>query len=367
MLRTLWTEAFTPYNLYIRPTTCPITKNSTDLTDLIDDINQNLPHDPNIHVSTHDFSTLYTNLEIPTIQTRISTLLQDLFTHAAQREGTPINTTRLLINTLTGRTQWDTTKWRKEPLKKHEFLLDAARLTKWIIILTNNTVVMHNNIAYRQIIGIPMGTNCAVYLANFILFTYEYNHLKKCLINHNWARIEELRYQKRFLDDILTFNNPYYDNYKYDIYPEGMLTLVKEDENLPIHCLDIHFYYNTTDNCLATATHSKDKDPKYAQLPHTRYTHNDSFMHNAIHYNTFTGELHRFHRSNSHIITFTNKTNETIYRMVSNNEYSFKKLQNKLRHHINNHLPFYRHQQAHTAFNYIMKRFHISYPHISFP
>jgi len=37
---------------------------------------------------------------------------------------------------------------------------------------------------YIQCIGSPMGTNCVVYLANFYLFTYEFDFIK-CLLKSN--------------------------------------------------------------------------------------------------------------------------------------------------------------------------------------
>jgi hypothetical protein len=221
-LSTLWTKAFDNHTLYIIPTSNLIASKSSDLSDLVDDINVNLPHDANIPVSTHDFSTLYTKLELPVLQTRLKTLIDTLFKHIADYKSTSVNTLRLHINTITDTSEWTTNK--KQKLKDHEFLPDAATLSLWITTLTNNTVVMHNNKAYLQIIGIPMGTNCAVFLANFILFTYEYDYLLHCLSTKFYTRIEELRYQKRFLDDILSLNNPHYNNYNYEIYPEHMLT-----------------------------------------------------------------------------------------------------------------------------------------------
>ena len=93
-----------------------------------------------------------------------------------------------------------------------------------------------------------MGTNAAVNLANFTLFTYEYDHLILCLLSGEYDTLRDLHYQKRYLDDIITLNNNLFDNHKDDIYPQDTLTLNLEQEGLPLHCLDFHFYYDKLKN-----------------------------------------------------------------------------------------------------------------------
>ena len=49
-------------------------------------------------------------------------------------------------------------------------------------IVDNSYIVFHNEI-YRQIVGVPMGTNCAPFLANLFLHIYEYEYLEKLINN----------------------------------------------------------------------------------------------------------------------------------------------------------------------------------------
>ncbi len=51
----------------------------------------------------------------------------------------------------------------------------------WLDFLLNNLLLCFGQGVYRQCIGIPMGTNCAVYLANFYLFTYEFDIIELLL------------------------------------------------------------------------------------------------------------------------------------------------------------------------------------------
>ena len=96
-----------------------------------------------------------------------------------------------------------------------------------------------------------------------------------------------------------------------------MLTLELEDTGLPITCLDISFYHHNKRQCLATTTHSKDIDPKFAGLPFTRYPHPSSFISPAILYNTFLTEIHRYHRNNTFFNTFKHDTIKIMTYMIT--------------------------------------------------
>jgi hypothetical protein len=61
----------------------------------------------------------------------------------------------------------------------------------------------------RQCIGIPMATNCVVYLANFYLFTYEFDFIK-CLWKSNSCPVvlHSLSLVRRFVDDLFVPDFP---------------------------------------------------------------------------------------------------------------------------------------------------------------
>jgi hypothetical protein len=224
----------------------------------------------------------------------------------------------------------------QKPKQQNHFILTQQKLNLWIHILINNTYITtdHKNL-YKQVIGIPMGTNCAVHLANFFLFTYEFKYLEKQIKHKNWTRLHELRLTRRYLDDILTLNNPNFELYKYDIYPQHMLELNQEDKDFPLHCLDLNIYYRKEDDCYATETHDKRDDPKFAKLPFTKYASSHSFIHDKIPYNIITTELHRLYRTNTH---FTFQTNcHRLFHTAEEKGYDLTRMQKKLRSFITAH------------------------------
>ena len=59
----------------------------------------------------------------------------------------------------------------------HTLVVTCNELTDMIEWLIDNTYVIVGNQVLRQTIGIPMGTDCAAFLANLFLFSYEFRYL----------------------------------------------------------------------------------------------------------------------------------------------------------------------------------------------
>ena len=72
---------------------------------------------------------------------------------------------------------------------------------------------------YRQIVGIPMGTNCAPLVADLFLFCYERDFMFSLSDNNQTDIIEALNSTSRYLDDLLNIDNPYFERMVGQIYP----------------------------------------------------------------------------------------------------------------------------------------------------
>src|ERR1700722_20499910 len=84
---------------------------------------------------------------------------------------------------------------------------------------------------YQQVIGIPMGTDCAPFLANLFLFSYEFRFMNNQLKARNYEKLRKFTRCCRYIDDLLVINNDNnMDNYKNLIYP-AELTLSSDDKN----------------------------------------------------------------------------------------------------------------------------------------
>jgi len=78
----------------------------------------------------------------------------------------------------------------------------------WLDFLVDNFFIIAGDSLFKQTIGIPMGTNCAVFLANLYLFTYEYDFMK-CLVCANTCPVflHKLCHIRRFVDDLFVLDD----------------------------------------------------------------------------------------------------------------------------------------------------------------
>ena len=74
---------------------------------------------------------------------------------------------------------------------------------------------------YRQIVGIPMGTNCAPLIADLFLFCYERAFMASLSCDKkSWN--DAFNPTSRYLDDRLNIDNPYYEGMVGRIYPPDL-------------------------------------------------------------------------------------------------------------------------------------------------
>ena len=72
---------------------------------------------------------------------------------------------------------------------------------------------------YRQIVGIPMDTNCAPLVADLFLFCYERDFMLSLSEDKQSGVIEAFNSTSRYLDDLLNIDNNFFDSMVNRIYP----------------------------------------------------------------------------------------------------------------------------------------------------
>ena len=85
--------------------------------------------------------------------------------------------------------------------------------------LLDNIFIRFGSKWYRQIVGIPMGTNCAPLVADLFLFCYERDFMLSLSDNNQTDIIEAFNSTSRYLDDLLNIDNPYFEQIVGQIYP----------------------------------------------------------------------------------------------------------------------------------------------------
>ena len=85
--------------------------------------------------------------------------------------------------------------------------------------LLDNIFIRFGSKLYKQIVGIPMGTNCAPLVADLFLFCYERDFMLSLSDNNQTDIIEAFNPTSRYLDDLLNVDNPYFEQMVGQIYP----------------------------------------------------------------------------------------------------------------------------------------------------
>jgi len=120
-------------------------------------------------------------------------------------------------------------------------------LISWLDFLLDNLFFCFGEGVYRQCISILMGTNCVIYLANFYVFTYEFDLIKRLLKSDTChVVLHSLSLVCRFVDDLFVPDFPDFENFMYfnqdsfggDIYPKPSCKL---------NCTSKGFSYNFLD------------------------------------------------------------------------------------------------------------------------
>ena len=88
--------------------------------------------------------------------------------------------------------------------------------------LLDNIFIRFGSKLYRQIIVIPMGTNYAPLIAELFLFSYERDFMLSLSDNNQTDIIEAFNSTSRYLADLLTIDNPYYEQMVGQIYPTAL-------------------------------------------------------------------------------------------------------------------------------------------------
>ena len=105
---------------------------------------------------------------------------------------------------------------QKKPKKYHAW--SCQNVCNALTFLLDNIFIRHKAL-YRQVVGIPMGTNCAPLVADLFLFCYERDFMMSFSDDKQADVIDAFNTTSTYLDDILNINNVYLDNMVSQIYP----------------------------------------------------------------------------------------------------------------------------------------------------
>ena len=176
--------------------------------------------------STYDFSTLYTTLPHHLIKDKLS----DLIEHRFSRE----KAFYLVCN--------NQRAFFTSDLYKNYNLWSCQKGCEALVYLLDNISIRFGIKLYRQIIGIPMSTNCAPLVADLFLFCYERDFMRSPSPENQADIIEAFNSTSRYLDDLLNIDNIYFEQMVNRIYPAELQLNKANSSDTEAPFLDSNLY-----------------------------------------------------------------------------------------------------------------------------
>ena len=175
-------------------------------------------------VSSFDFSTLYTSLPHDLIKAKVLSLVNWCF----NRESKSYLCTSLKAGFFSNKKYDSYRCW------------SCAELCEAFTFLMENIYVQFDGMVYQQIVGIPMGTNCAPLIADLFLYCYERDFMSDLQKSKRRDLIDMFNDTSRYLDDIFTIDNPEFEKYIPDIYPAELQLNKANTSDIETSFLDLN-------------------------------------------------------------------------------------------------------------------------------
>ena len=158
-------------------------------------------------IKSFDFPTFYTTIPHQKFKSRIASIIRNSFIHK--------NGNRRYKFLVLGHEGPYFVKEHSD--SKNKYTEDD--IINILEFLVDNIFVVFVGKVFQQTVGISMGTNCAPLLADISLYSYEADFIQSLLSTGKKTLASQFNFTYRYIDDVLSVNNPDFDNYLRQMYP----------------------------------------------------------------------------------------------------------------------------------------------------
>ena len=261
-----------------------------------------------------DFKKLYTNIPHKDVIDKICMILKECF---EVKEAMYINLNKSL-----------NAKWSIKKSGKYSF--SEANIRDMFEFLIENIFVTFGNRVYRQVIGVPMGCDCAPQVADLYLHYYE----KKFVldnIDNSEINMSSFKSYKRYIDDLFTPNTSEVVSSKVinDIYPECLQIVQTNNDIDSATFLDLDVSVGR--DGFEWHLYDKRRDFPFRVITFPNIKSNISTTNS---YNIIIGELYRIAKSSSKLKYFLNDSKLFLSKLLNQN-YKVKYMKRVVRSFLN--------------------------------
>ena len=255
-------------------------------------------------ISTYDFSTLYTTLPHDMIKDKLSKLIIKTFGREDKKY--------LACNA-------DHAYFTNEP-PKHYTSWTCSEVCESLVFLLDNIFVRYGSTVYRQVIGIPMGTNCAPLVADLFLYCFESDFMMSLKPDSQADIIKAFNNTSRYLDDIFNLDNPYFDGLISSIYPKELKLNKANNSDTSASFLDLDL--SISNGIISSKIYDQRDDFNVSIV---NFPQLDGDVPRATSYGVYISQLIRFARACSSVKDF-NIRNRSLTEKLLKQGYRYHKL-----------------------------------------
>ena len=176
-------------------------------------------------------------------------------------------------------------------------LWSCQKVCEALTFLLDNFYIRFGSKLYRQIVGIPMGTNCDPLVADLFLFYYERDFMLSLSEENQSGVIEAFNSTSRYLDDLLNIDNNFFDSMVNRIYPSELQLNKANVSDAEASFLNLHL----SDGFVKTKIYDKRDDFEFDIV---NFPFLDGDVPRSASYVIYISQLIRFARVSSHVDDF---------------------------------------------------------------
>ena len=169
-----------------------------------------------------------------------------------------------------------------------------------LTFLLDNIYIRFGSKLYRQIVGIPLGTNCVSLVADLFLFCYERDFMLSLSEDNQSDVIESFNSTSWYLYDLLNIDNNFFDSMVNRIYPSELQLNKANVSDTEASFLDLHL--SISDGFVQSKSYDKRDDFDIVNFPFL-----DGDVPRSTSYGVYISQLIRFARMSSHVDDFNTR------------------------------------------------------------
>jgi hypothetical protein len=132
-------------------------------------------------------------------------------------------------------------------IQKGKTCYSEEQVISMLEFLIDNIFVSFGGTLFQQVVGIPIGTNCAPLLADLFSYSYESEFLQKLVKDKKIHEARAFDFTYRYIDDVLSINNSRFAEFLSLLYPPELEAKETTDTTLSASFLDLYLEFD--DSC----------------------------------------------------------------------------------------------------------------------